>query len=171
MHWRQVPLDLRIFHPSTPVLHAQEALQLQSTLRPWLLEHARRNPKLCGLPAVSTHDYRRYALVYDERSGTYRDVFNPEVLGVDHRFNQNITVREKPLVCHTHNRTIQALRATHVLLRWRDERWEEREAIWTGVASICVQHIIDLFEGFWPCGMEGEDQFRIPVLLSSPREL
>jgi peptide deformylase len=157
-----IAIHAHLFRASMPVLDYEQALALHAEVRPVLLRRM-LNTTMCGASAINVRKYVRYAIILDDKGQLYRDIFNPELLRIDHLTNENISIRERSSICQVQQER-DTPRHTAVYIRWRDEQYIQREALWMGRAAICIQHFLDMFEGHWPCSTDVDGRSRVPVM-------
>lgn len=132
-------------------IHASTFKQMKAALE-W-------RPEMCGISAPNFLHYFRFMVLHRP----HRELFNPivtELMDGHH----NVTIEEGSAMCKRGSDLLNKTRVSSIRVQYMDGSWVQQSEVFNGTAAICIQHMIDLFNGIWPCPITGSTQELRPVI-------
>ncbi len=133
-------------------------------LRSFLWTQMTDNPDMCGISAPHVQHYYRFFLMRVD--GRVMEVFNPQYITDYETDTSTVTVRELDRMCHWNESAVLRQRnETIALLYQRGVHQSALRDVFSGTVALCVQHLMDILEGVWPCSPDSKlplDVSRVP---------
>ena len=108
------------------------------------LEH---HTEMCGLAAASIRVYEQYALLRREDDNAYLDLFNAKYVGI----GRTITIAEEAPMCPAPKTPKNHERYRAIDVTYDSYPDTNITARFVGNEAICIQHMVDVMKGYWPC--------------------
>lgn len=151
----------------TEGLALQRLAQLQHDFIPLLHMALDVHTDLSCLGAPNFRKYLRILVLRDESAtvppNTYRALYDVEIVALH---GERTPQQEFSLMCYEDRdgqvRSMHTKRASAITAKFKDAHNYEYTQRFQGLAALCIQHYVDVFDGWWPCVSSEENDIKFP---------
>lgn len=148
------------FRPSSLVLTPEMRIKLQNDYKLKMVDFLlHKDPDSCGIAAPHMRIYQRYMIMHLETKLV--DMFNPRYEATSSSAT-NYTFWESSLICKDPTENPFS-RSVDIVATWDTATGSEVEKRLYDADAVCFQHMMDTFNGVWPCADNGT-QLLIPYM-------
>lgn len=140
------------FNPSAYTFRASTAIEPSSrdsfvrSHRPRMKSYLEHHATDCGLAAASIKVYQQYALLRRE-GNLFLDLFNPRYTGT----GRMSTIAEESAMCPEPKKPKERDRYRTIDVTYDSYTDVNITSRFFGNEAVCVQHMVDVLKGDWPC--------------------